>query len=215
MYVVMNGYDSQDEVSVVSPTHLPLRILYTGEIYEGKRDPRPLFEALSALNLGPKDVEIVFIGSTVAAVADSAQSCGVRHLVSTMPRVSRAEAARLQQESDVLLLLMWNDPREKGVYSGKIFEYVQARRPVLMLGYEFGVAAELIRERELGFVSNNPKELQEIVKSWMSVKLRNGRIPPNPLQSLTGLSRREQNEKLSNILKEVAVAKGEPPQAHS
>jgi hypothetical protein len=43
---------------------------------------------------------------------------------------------------DVLLLLLWNDPRERGVYTGKLFEYLGARRPILGIGPADNVAAD-------------------------------------------------------------------------
>src|SRR3546814_20014060 len=68
------------------------------------------------------------------------------------------EALRRQLESDILVLLQWNDPKEQGSVPGKFFEYLGARRPILVLGLHDGVPATILRERNAGFFSNEPKD---------------------------------------------------------
>ncbi len=92
------------------------------------------------------DVKVRFYGTNVYLLQELAQREGVLDKVEFYPRVSHAESLRIQVSSDVLLQLMWNDPSEVGTYTGKLYEYIGARRPILMLGYEHGVAADLIRE---------------------------------------------------------------------
>ena len=44
----------------------------------------------------------------------------------------------MQSRADALLLLMWNDPGEAGVYSGKIYEYIAVKRPIIYVGFPEG-----------------------------------------------------------------------------
>ena len=63
----------------------------------------------------------------------------------------RQVALEKQRESQVLLLTNWDDPREKGVYSGRVFEYLAARRPILAVGGSEGdVVSELLNETRAG-----------------------------------------------------------------
>jgi len=63
--------------------------------------------------------------------------------------VSRAEALRLQQISDIFLVLSWNRHDSKGVLPGKFYEGIRARRTVLSLvsGDAAGSELNLLNEK--------------------------------------------------------------------
>ena len=44
----------------------------------------------------------------------------------------------------------WGGDRERGVFTGKVFEYLAARRPILMIGGGEGVLLDLIEETSAG-----------------------------------------------------------------
>jgi glycosyltransferase involved in cell wall biosynthesis len=70
-----------------------------------------------------------------------------------VPYAPRADALRLQRDSEALLLLIPDaGGRGKGVLSGKVFEYLAAGRPILAVVPPDGAAAELIREAGAGVV---------------------------------------------------------------
>ena len=70
--------------------------------------------------------------------------------MSLNPQVPRNIALDKQRESQILLLLNWDDPREIGVYTGKVFEYLAARRPILAVGGPRGVVTELLEDTGAG-----------------------------------------------------------------
>ncbi|MCS6841315.1 MAG: hypothetical protein NZ701_11090, partial [Roseiflexus sp.] len=109
------------------------------------------------------------------------------------------EALAQQRAADVLLLLLWNDPRERGVYTGKLFEYLGARRPILGIGPAGNVAADLIRERRAGLVSADPAEVAGQLVRWLDAKER-GSIPDLPEAVAAGLSRADQTRRLEAFL---------------
>lgn len=205
--VIMNGFDIDEaaEFASITPDQpgLPLRLVYTGEIYEGKRDPEPLFRALSHGAFRASDVVVHFYGETVASVRAAARRHSIDSLVVTHGPVSRPEALRLQREADLLLLLLWNDPGEAGVYSTKIFEYLSARRPILMLGYSSGVAAALVRERRAGFVVNDADEIASVLRGYIQEKSRHGWVAPLPQSAAGGLSRRDQAAALLEFVRKL------------
>src|SRR5215472_17575729 len=98
-------------------------------------------------------------------------------------------------EADILLLLQWSNKRDEGNLLGKIFEYFYARRPILLIGYEHGVAARLIRERAAGLVSNTPQVIRDQLEAWIEDK-QGGRLDPSVSR---GLSRDDQFRKLERI----------------
>jgi hypothetical protein len=109
------------------------------------------------------------------------------------------KALNIQQDSDVLLLLLWDDPREFGVYSGKLFEYLASRRRILMLGFAEGVAADLLRERGAGIVANDAVALNKVLRSWVAEK-RSGNWSHNDSSVAAGLDRDSQAELLRDLI---------------
>ncbi len=208
--VVYNGYDPEaleGAASMGSTGDVALRIVYTGGIYPGKRDPAPLFAAMQSLNLGPERIRIDFYGTNPDHVWPIANRYSVEALVKVNPPVTHREAVELQQNADILLLMQWNDPREQGNVPGKLFEYMGARRPILLLGLENGVPAAFLREREAGFYGANPETIAKQLEVWLDMK-RTGGIPPQPEASRSGLTRDDQYSNLNRFLGEIIPARG-------
>ena len=134
---------------------------------------------------------------------------GVEDQVDIGGRVPYDESIALQMNADILLLLQWNDPREAGNVPGKLFEYIGARRPVLGIGYEGGVPARILREREAGMVLNEPDAIAEALAEWLEIKRRDGAIPLLPGSVRDGLSRPEQYQGLEKFLMELVPASPE------
>lgn len=204
--VVTNGFDAANypadfDRGTTDPSIL--RIVYTGILYGDKRDPSPLFEALS--NMGEKSaaVRVEFYGAQPELVGRFAARHGIEHLVQVHDSVSFQESIRLQMQADILLLMQWNDPSEQGNVPGKLFEYFGARRPILGLGIEDGVPARLLAERGAGRVTNDPAEIVRMLEDWIEEKRAKGKIPLLPIEARAGLTRDEQYVGLERFLYEV------------
>lgn len=179
--VVTNGFDPDEfpfSGGKGNPDQHKLTIYYGGTIYTGKRDPLPLFKALNLLGDQKQKVEITFSGQDLRGVMQAAHHEGVESCVRVTKFKSRSETISTLLEADIALLLLWNDPREEGVYSGKLFEYIGSQRPILMLGYKDGVAANLIRNLNAGFISNSPETIASIILKWIKEKEELGYVPP-------------------------------------
>ncbi|MGH3134099.1 MAG: hypothetical protein ACRDNY_10250, partial [Gaiellaceae bacterium] len=94
-----------------------------------------------------------FVGDFRAADREWAEQLGLGDRLELVPYAPRAEALRLQRDSEALLLLVPDaGGRGKGVLSGKVFEYLAAGRPILAVVPPDGAAAQLIRETGAGVV---------------------------------------------------------------
>ena len=134
--VVYNGYDPRDytiEADAEAAGINGLTIAYTGAIYPGRRDPSALFEALPMMDGGNGWCRVEFYGTNPDHVFPLADKFGVRDLVYVYPRVPRKESLAIQRRSDILLFMQWNDPKEQGNVPGKLFDYLAARRPILVV----------------------------------------------------------------------------------
>ncbi len=85
----------------------------------------------------------------------------------------------LQRDSEALLLLIPDaGGRGRGVLSGKVFEYIAARRPILAAVPPDGAAAELIRETGAGVVAA-PDDVDALRDALVELdrRFRNGGLP--------------------------------------
>jgi hypothetical protein len=105
-------------------------------------------------------------------------------------------------EADALLLLQWNDRRDEGNLPAKLFEYLYARRPILFIGYEQGIAAQLVRERAAGLVSNSPAQIADQLQVWIMARQQGG-LERLGASVSRGLSRDQQYEKLEKLFNEI------------
>ena len=165
---IMNAYDEADFrptcSAVASSEPIKYRIIYTGALYAGRRDPTPLFSAISSCVELRESVSIEFYGSKSDFLEDLIERFDLRGVVKFGGTLSRSEAIAQQSSADVLLLLTWNDPRENGILTGKLFEYIGARKPILLIGDTGGTAAQLIINNQFGIASNNVLEIRKFLR---------------------------------------------------
>jgi len=204
--VAMNGFVATDfpvPPPVAPETTGPLRIVFTGHIYAGYRDPSALFEALNRLRLAADQVVVEFIGTQDKAINEIAERYRVTNLVRVRPPVPYTQALDYQLRADVLLHMQWCDPKEYGTIAGKIFDYLGARRPILGIALEDCVVAQIVRDRAAGLVTNDPAKIAKQVEAWIAEK-RAGGIKPLPPSASEGLERAAQFEKVKDVLARVA-----------
>lgn len=191
---VANGFDPNDlaraaerRVAPASEHHLVIR--HVGRIYPGRRDPSPLFAALARLAPDQRAaIRVEFIG-TSSGIAELADRYGVRDNIATMPSVDHLDALKLQMDADIVLLLQWNDPAERGNVPGKLFEYLATRRPILGHGDVGGVPASIIRARNAGLYDNDPERIAAFLRENLDEKRRSGVVPPNSPDVSAGFDR--------------------------
>lgn len=204
--VVLNGFDAAERPQPADGSRdqdHALHIVYTGLIYPGRRDPAALFAAVTSLGALGGQVKMTFYGQDLRGVTAAAERYGVAANVHVCSAIPYRESLAVQRRADVLLLLLWNDPREAGVYTGKLFEYVGAGRPILAVGSDAGVAADLIRSRGLGVAVADAEHIADALRAWIAQKDRSGSVAAPPDSARVGLSRREQFERVDALLRKL------------
>jgi glycosyltransferase involved in cell wall biosynthesis len=204
---VYNGYDPDD-----FPADYPreatnpeiLNIVYTGILYQERRDPTPLFKAIKLMGEEGRNIRVAFYGANREELTEMAVAQDVLDQVDIHASVPYRQSVDRQMNADILLLLQWNDPREQGNVPGKIFEYLGARRPVLGLGLEDGVPARILAERGAGIVVNDPARIAAQLRKWLAEKRSTGEIPLVPPSAREGYSRPEQFRHAETLLKMAA-----------
>jgi hypothetical protein len=111
-----------------------------------------------------------------------------------------------QRESQLLLLLNGSSEEERGIYTGKVFEYLAAQRPILYVGgIENDVISRLLQETNTGVRAQNSKDLKNIISKWYSQYLKKGAVSyEGKMEKINKYSHREMARKFADLLEEVS-----------
>jgi glycosyltransferase involved in cell wall biosynthesis len=201
--MIPNGCDFEDFDGLDHRPSDRFRITHTGSFF-GQRSPRPFLTALAESNL---DVIARFVGDFRAADRDWAQALELGDKLEIHPFLPHQQALDLQRDSEALLLLLPEiGARGKDIPSGKLYEYIAARRPILGAVPPEGAAADLIREAELGIVvapddvDAMRTALETLVRRWKQGELEDTALP-NDVKAK--LSRQARAQELATLLNDV------------
>src|SRR3546814_3886185 len=67
----------------------------------------------------------------------------------------------------ILLLMQMDSPLEQGNVPGKFLEYLGARRPILVLGWDQGVPATIVKQRAAGAATTDPEAIAQQLRAWL------------------------------------------------
>jgi len=207
VFAIPNGFDP-DEICV-EPLTKRFTLTYTGQLYQGKQNPELLLRAISELiakKLIDRDkIEIRFFGPTQYWLAQDIKKYNLEGIVKQSGMIPREAALKKQRESQILLLLNWNDPDEKGVYTGKIFEYLAAKRPILAIGGPKGVVSELLTETNSGISSSDLESLKLFITKCYKEYEKNGQVQYHgKIDKVNKYSHYEMAKKFSSVLNKIS-----------
>lgn len=207
-YSITNGFNS-DEDNIMEVTLKDKFIIsYTGTLYNGKHDPIKLFEGLNELIsdgiIKKSDIEIRFFSEIDNWLETEIKSCNLEKIVKLYGFVDHKTALKKQRESQILLLLLWDHPKVKGVAPAKIFEYLAAKKPILAIGGPKGFIKEILDETNAGLFALSKDEIKDfLVKSYQQWK-QNGKVSYHGNeQNINKYSQREMAKKFSELLNHI------------
>jgi glycosyltransferase involved in cell wall biosynthesis len=138
VYVVPNAFDPQEWHPVPFDTERRCTLLYAGQLFGGRRDPRPLFRAVRTLiengDISRDDLYIDCYSLPEQWLAEAIREHDLEGVVRVPGVVSREAVMNAERRADRLLVLLWDEDNSEGVVTGKIFEYLGARRRILTVG---------------------------------------------------------------------------------
>ncbi len=136
--ILTNGIENyQNQKIPVTKKFSRFRISYTGSLYGYKRSPEIIFKGLkSAFELGfvnKNDFEIVYAGNEGALWEDYISKFDLQSISTNLGNVDRQAAILLQKDSLINIVITWSDQHNKGILTGKFFEYIEAGNLILVL----------------------------------------------------------------------------------
>jgi glycosyltransferase involved in cell wall biosynthesis len=179
--VITNAFDPEEVVDEAAADGLlrPGRhsLVHTGRMAVSGRSPAPLLEAVARLR--PELVEkldVVLAGPLTEDERELISQAEPDGVVRWVGSLGRRQTLALQRRADTLLVLA-QGASGPSVATGKLFEYLGAGRPILVLG-EGTAAAEIVRSAGAGLVASatNPAEIAAVLERLVEEPL----APPKP-----------------------------------
>ncbi len=203
--VISNGFDNSESTKDVINLDTTFSITHIG-LMNADRNPKALWKALAELtNEHPhfaKDLEIKLIGK----IADEVNQELVKYKFTNVTKIDyvpHIEVEAYQRKSQVLLLAINKVPSAKGIITGKIFEYLQAKRPILAIGPENGDLATILEQTNSGTIVGfeDAKQLKKVVLDLYQ-QFKSGSLQINST-GIEKFHRKQLTAQLADVLKQV------------
>ncbi len=153
--VITNGFDEDDVLTEGIEPDLKFTISHIGTMVK-TRNPEILWQVIKTEveenTEFASDLEIKLVGSVDYSVSASLEKAGLGRYVNRVSYLPHNEVIKIQQQSQVLLLLINDTPNANVILPGKFFEYMASRRPILCIGPAAGDAAQVIKETNAGYI---------------------------------------------------------------
>ncbi|NAY91071.1 glycosyltransferase [Muricauda sp. JGD-17] len=201
MEVITNGFDEE-----LFPVHLDgtFSISHLGSLLTG-RNPISLWEALSELiqeNDGfGSALKIKLAGVVGGETLSSLEDFKLTPYLELMGYLSHDKVVEVQQKSQVLLLLEIDSEETQGIIPGKLFEYLNAKRPILAIGPKDWAAGTIIEETQSGTVcaQGDKDTIKTVLLDWFA-DYEEGKLQANS-KHVDKYHRKKLTEALTNFIR--------------
>lgn len=166
--IITNGFDS--EIAQNSFLDTKFSIVHIGSINVG-RNHESFYQAIHHLveeNKSFKNsLQIKFIGKVDFEVKENISKYHLEPYIEFIKYIPYDQISKIQQSARLLYLPLNNTPNAKGILTGKFFEYLAAKRPIIAQGPKDGDVAQILLETNAGkiFDFDDKKALKEEIKN--------------------------------------------------
>ena len=213
---ILSGYDKDDfkfldelvskNDDFSSDFSEKLKFIYAGSLYSGKRDPSYLFEAIRQLEdenkLDSSKISIEFYGDSTG-LEEIAKRYDLLDILHIGGKIAHEEVLKKQLNSDILLLISWDNEKEKMFIPGKIYEYFALKKPVLSIGYKEGSLKDLIEETKVGYHVSSLESTKEALLDIYDEFIEKGTVELNADINIEDYSMENMAKKFADLLNEL------------
>lgn len=174
-------------------------IAYAGSFY-GEIKPHNFFKAIELFKLKHSSIKIIlriYGGNAGLEIPES-----IKDNIEVKARVSHSAMIEELQKAHAFLLIYPSDKR-KGVYTGKLYDYLAVNRPIIGLVNPQDVAAQLLQEASAGYICDNA-DIEGVVKILEKVvaDYKNINLPERNWKLIENFQRKNQVEKINQIIEQ-------------
>ena len=200
--VITNGFDNENVK--INALDEKFTISHIGSLLS-ERNPEILWIVLGELIKENKafsnQFELQLVGAVGQAILDRLKFHYLMQHTNLVGYVNHLEAVKLQKQSQVLLLVEINSEDTKAIIPGKLFEYFNAKRPILAIGPDGSDVEGLIHQTNTGYyyLYNEKEALKQRIISLFNLYLNKNLKSES--SSISKFSRQYLTEQLAQILK--------------
>jgi len=208
--VITNGFDVEDfpKIKPSSKKEKEFVMFYIGSCDINRKPVLILFlDIIKNIltcdkNLKSK-LKILLVGALSKDIKKQIKKNNLDNVVKAKNFVPHKKAMEFMANSDALLLFIDRSPYNKVIFSGKLFEYLGAGKPILVFGPSDGEAGSLVKEVNAGVVVDYEIEAKNAMftKTMRFIhKALNNKFKPNRKTILEKYERKKITKQLSDVL---------------
>lgn len=171
--VIPNGFDEGDFDRGVQSDNSKFIITYTGTL-AANYHIEMFLNALSDLIKSKKSNTVLlrFVGVVAEHYKELIKQSSLNKVVDYVDHVPHKKSIRYLQESTALLLAIPDVSQNKGILTGKLFEYLAAKKPIIGIGPADGDASMIIDQCMAGKMhayqdsEGIQQQIEQLYKKW-------------------------------------------------
>jgi glycosyltransferase involved in cell wall biosynthesis len=197
-HVIPNGFDEEDFSHERTKNDAGIKyISYVGNL--GLQYPIEEFlKTFSELVKVDEQWRIRFVGNVSDVLITEIQKLGLEKWVEFTPYVEHKKAVEYMINSDLLLLIIPNTENNKGILTGKLFEYIATGNPIIYIGPEDGDALEILKRNTVN-IALNSKEKEAVIDFILNSNSNQQEVNPS---SKNTFSRRNLTGEVAKLIVE-------------
>ena len=204
IYKITNGFDY-----IIKENNLDNKfsISHIGSLYP-ERNPKFLWDSLEELFEGSfkKDLQINFIGNTSEKIKKELSRRKFYNNIRFYDYVNYNRALELMCSSQALLMIEVNDEESSYAIPGKLFDYLNSKRPIISIGPNISEVSEILNNTNSGkFFNYDDKRNLKLYINQLYKSYKNGTNIISDKSKIDMFKRINLTKKLSEVI--VTVAK--------
>ena len=204
IYKITNGFDY-----IIKENNLDNKfsISHIGSLYP-ERNPKFLWDSIEELFEGSfkKDLQINFIGNTSEKIKKELSRRKFHNHIRFYDYVNYNRALELMCSSQAFLMIEVNDEESSYAIPGKLFDYLNSKRPIISIGPNISEVSEILNNTNSGkFFNYDDKRNLKLYVNQLYKNYKNGTNIISDKSKIDMFKRINLTKKLSEVI--VTVAK--------
>ena len=167
-FLLYGGWETEMNVLSATYSRKKIQITHLGSMLKGRRSIKPILNIVNKSKTLSNDYEFQFIGRDTD-IFKNFLSGKAKDCVILKDLVPFNEAEKYGLQTDILLILMMDTPQEKYTLTGKIFDYIKYKKPILIVDPFDSEVSSLIKEYDIGHVFQTYDDLQTFLESLTDI----------------------------------------------
>lgn len=180
--VITNGYDEEDfsHLTYKDDKNDRFTMVYSGLLYSEERSIEPILKSVKVLidsnKIHSEEILIRFVGNSTQEHIRLISQYDMKDNVELYNYVDLESSNQVAIDGDMLLCFVGNQDKYKGVYTGKIFNYLRTGVPILALAPKGGVVDRVLEETGQGHtylstdIDGISQYIEETYSKWRNSK---------------------------------------------